>query len=55
MKTILHVIDTTGPGGAETVFINIADTVRRRGYRSVVLIRGEGWVHDQLVARGLTP
>ena len=55
MKTILHVIDTTGPGGAETVFINIADMMRRRGYRSVVLIRGEGWVHDQLIARGLTP
>ncbi len=55
MKTILHVIDTTGPGGAETVFINIADAIRQRGYRSVVLIRGEGWVHDQLVARGFKP
>lgn len=55
MKTVLHVIDTTGPGGAETVFIQLADQLRTRGYRSVVVIRGLGWVHDQLVARGLTP
>ncbi len=54
-KTILHVIDTTGPGGAETVFIQLADQLRQRGYRSVVVIRGPGWVCDQLVARGLQP
>jgi glycosyltransferase involved in cell wall biosynthesis len=54
-KTILHVIDTTGPGGAETVFIDLADRLRQRGYRSVVCIRGPGWVCDQLRARGLTP
>ncbi|MFT3929926.1 MAG: glycosyltransferase family 4 protein [Spongiibacteraceae bacterium] len=54
-KTILHVIDTTGPGGAETVFIELAARLQARGHRSVVLIRGPGWVHDQLIARGLTP
>jgi len=55
IKTILHVIDTTGPGGAETVFIELADRMRQRGYRSIVLIRGPGWVNDQLVARGFQP
>lgn len=54
-KTILHVIDTTGPGGAETVFIELAARLQARGHRSVVLIRGPGWVCDQLIARGLTP
>lgn len=54
-KTILHVIDTTGPGGAETVFIELADRLRQRGYRSVVLIRGPGWVCDQLRTRGFEP
>src|SRR5690606_5052205 len=54
-KTILHVIDTTGPGGAETVFIELADRVRQRGYRSIVLIRGPGWVRNQLILRGFTP
>jgi hypothetical protein len=24
MKTIIHVIDTTGPGGAETIFFDLA-------------------------------
>ena len=55
MKTILHVIDTTGPGGAETMFIELADRLREKGYRSVVVIQGEGWVHDQLCSRGLEP
>lgn len=54
-KTLLHVIDTTGPGGAETVFIELADRLRQKGYRSVVLIRGPGWVCDQLRARGFEP
>ena len=55
VKTILHVIDTTGPGGAETIFVNLADRMRERGYRSVVVIQGEGWVHDELLRRGLAP
>lgn len=55
MKTILHVIDTTGPGGAETVFIELADRLRTHGYRSEVVVRGSGWVLDQLRARGLQP
>ena len=54
-KTILHVIDTTGPGGAETVFIQLADKLRQRGHRSIVVIRGPGWVYEQLIARGITP
>ena len=53
MKTVLHVIDTTGPGGAETVFINLADKIRAHGYRSVVLIRGKGWVYEELQRRKL--
>jgi len=55
MKAVLHVIDTTGPGGAETIFIELADRLRARGYRSIVLIRGPGWVYNELLRRGLTP
>lgn len=55
MMTILHVIDTTGPGGAETMFIELADRMRQQGYRSVVIIRGPGWVYDELGRRGLDP
>jgi len=52
---ILHLIDTTGPGGAETVFIELADRLRTRGNDSTVVIRGEGWVAEELRRRGLEP
>lgn len=55
MKTILHVIDTTGPGGAETVFIDLATRLPREVYRSIVLIRGRGWVYEELCRRGMKP
>jgi glycosyltransferase involved in cell wall biosynthesis len=55
MPTILHIIDTTGPGGAENVFINLADALRDRNYQSVVVIRGDGWVKQSLLARGIEP
>lgn len=55
MKTILHIIDTTGPGGAETVFIDLATRFPKEKYRSVVVIRGKGWVYDELCRRGVTP
>ena len=53
LPTILHVIDTTGPGGAETVFVNLAEAARTRGYSSIALIRGKGWVYEELKKRGV--
>jgi glycosyltransferase involved in cell wall biosynthesis len=53
MNRILHVIDTTGPGGAETVFVELADRLRTRGYESIALLRGPGWVRDTLAERGV--
>ncbi len=55
MKSILHTIDTTGPGGAETVFIDLATRLPKDKYRSVIVIRGKGWVYDELCRRGFTP
>ena len=55
MKTILHIIDTTGPGGAETVFIDLATRLPKDKFRSVVLIRGKGWVYEELCRRGVVP
>lgn len=49
--TVLHVIDTTGPGGAETVFLDLAQECLRRGYNSIAVIRGPGWVENQLRER----
>lgn len=53
MKTILHIIDTTGPGGAETVFIDLATQLPKDKYRPVVVIRGKGWVYEELCRRGV--
>lgn len=52
-RRILHLIDTTGPGGAETVYVSLADFTRRRGAESLALIRGDGWVKSQLQAAGI--
>lgn len=54
-KTILHTIDTTGPGGAETVFIDLATRLPPDRYRSLVIIRGKGWVYEELQRRGIEP
>lgn len=45
---ILHIIDTTGPGGAETVFIQLAAETQKKGYKTIALIRGNGWVKSEL-------
>ena len=55
MKTILHTIDTTGPGGAETVFIDLATRLSPEKFRSIVVIRGKGWVYEELCRRGVEP
>lgn len=55
MNTILHCIDTTGPGGAETVFIDLASRISKQKYRSLVVIRGKGWVYEELRRRGMEP
>lgn len=55
MKTILHIIDTTGPGGAETVFIDLVTRLPKEKYRSLAVIRGKGWVYEELCRRGVVP
>jgi glycosyltransferase involved in cell wall biosynthesis len=55
MSTVLHLIDTTGPGGAETVFVELADRLRDHGHTSIPVIHGPGWVNDELRRSGLQP
>ncbi len=45
---VLHVIDTTGPGGAETVFLQLADGLRGRGWKPRMAVVGRGWVLDRV-------
>jgi glycosyltransferase involved in cell wall biosynthesis len=55
LNTILHCIDSSGPGGAETVFIDLASRISKHKYRSLVVIRGTGWVSEELRRRGMEP
>lgn len=55
LPPVIHLIDTTGPGGAETVFLDLAQGMARRGWPAIPVIAGPGWVWDTAVARGLEP
>jgi glycosyltransferase involved in cell wall biosynthesis len=55
MKNILHAIDTSGPGGAETVFLSLATGLDPGRYRSYAVIKSEGWVAEQLRKAGMQP
>ncbi len=52
-KTILHAIDTTGPGGAETVFLDLVENLRLDACDNYAIIKGSGWVEDQLKKRDI--
>ncbi len=55
MITILHLIDTTGSGGAETVFTNLLKELEHTEFRNIVVLRGEGWVADRVRSLGIAP
>jgi len=52
MTTILHLIDTSGPGGAETVFKNLFERFDGEGYRSLALVTAGSWVQGALLESG---
>lgn len=49
--TILHTIETGGPGGAETVFLELASNLNSSRFRSVALLPGGSWLPQQLQGR----
>jgi glycosyltransferase involved in cell wall biosynthesis len=55
MSRILLLLDTAGTGGAETVFLELADGLGRLGHTVVPLLHEEGWVSRSLRERGLEP
>lgn len=50
---VLQVIETWGPGGAETIFVELSDELRRRGRYVATVVGNEGWLADTLRARSL--
>ncbi|MCC5858732.1 MAG: glycosyltransferase [Ectothiorhodospiraceae bacterium] len=55
MPNILQVIDTCGPGGAETVYVELSTGFPAEVYPTVAVLTGPGWVADTLRKRGVEP
>ncbi|MBI4167040.1 MAG: glycosyltransferase [Acidobacteria bacterium] len=51
--TILHTIETSEPGGAETVVLDLASKLDATRFRSIVLLIKEGWLREKLEERGV--
>lgn len=52
---VLHLIDTGGPGGAETVFTDLIDHLDSAAWDSVAVVPTVDWLHAELARRGLEP
>jgi glycosyltransferase involved in cell wall biosynthesis len=52
MIRVLHVIDTGGPGGAETVFLQTATRLDPARFESTAVVGGIGWLATQVHERG---
>jgi glycosyltransferase involved in cell wall biosynthesis len=53
--TVLHLIDTGGPGGAETVFHSLVTGLDPARWRSVAVVPVVDWLHGALVEHGVEP
>ena len=51
--TILHTIEGSGPGGAETVLLELASKVSRERYRSLAFLPEGNWLPGKLHERGV--
>jgi glycosyltransferase involved in cell wall biosynthesis len=51
--TILHTIETAGPGGAETMFLNLASSLDSSRFRSLALLPEGHWLPGQLRGKGI--
>ena len=55
MVNILHAIDTPGPGGAETVFVNLINGLDRERFKSHAVIPSNGWLSRKMTEIGVRP
>ena len=56
VRRVLHLIDSWGAGGAETVYADLAAGLDPSRFHSIAAVpRPTGWLHDELVRRGIEP
>lgn len=53
MRTVLHLIETSGVGGAERVLIDLVCNLDRQRWRPVVVVPSSGWLPDRLHDAGI--
>lgn len=53
--SVLHLINTGGPGGAETVYVNLVRNLDPARFRPVAISPNREWMYDQLVELGVEP
>ena len=51
-RTVMHVINASGPGGAETVCVSIVRGLDPSRWRTVVVVPDTGWIHEELTRAG---
>lgn len=54
-RRILHLIDTGGPGGAETIFLNLVTGLDPERWDSIAVIPERDWLYDALREHGVEP
>jgi glycosyltransferase involved in cell wall biosynthesis len=55
MKTVLHMIETGGTGGAETVYVNLVRGLDPARWRHVAVLPTREWMYDRLMETGVQP
>ena len=53
MNNILHMIETTGPGGAEKMLMSLAHGLDADCIGSLVCLRKDGWLRERLEMLGV--
>lgn len=53
MKTVLSIIETGGPGGAETVCVQLLRSLDPARWRGVAVIPYKGWLYERLAEAGI--
>ncbi len=54
-RKVLHLIDTGGPGGAETVFAQVATDLASRGFQNIAVVSRDAWLASRLRSGCLEP
>ena len=55
MTSVLHIIDTGGPGGAETVFLHCATRLDHVRFASTAIVGSDNWLASRVRENGLEP